>query len=173
MPECLQSPQGVLLWPPASPEDCLRSAGWSGPGSCQIFAFTLGPVGSMILCAPFKSSPWRRKWKPTPVFLPGKSHGQRPCRLQSMGSQSRTRLSDFTTLLFKSGVSVVPGLVELLQPSPAGLQSQILWRSFSWCWTPALQGLTWGSELSLLLWENLCYIISLQFVSHPPGRYGI
>jgi len=27
---------------------------------------------------------WRRKWKPTPVFLPGKSHGQR--RLQSMGS---------------------------------------------------------------------------------------
>ena len=23
------------------------------------------------------SSPWRRKWKPTPVFLPGKSHGKR------------------------------------------------------------------------------------------------
>ena len=22
-------------------------------------------------------SPWRRKWQPTPVFLPGKSHGQR------------------------------------------------------------------------------------------------
>ena len=22
-------------------------------------------------------SPWRRKWPPTPVFLPGKSHGQR------------------------------------------------------------------------------------------------
>ena len=21
--------------------------------------------------------PWRRKWKPTPVFLPEKSHGQR------------------------------------------------------------------------------------------------
>ena len=21
--------------------------------------------------------PWRRKWPPTPVFLPGKSHGQR------------------------------------------------------------------------------------------------
>jgi len=20
---------------------------------------------------------WRRKWQPTPVFLPGKSHGQR------------------------------------------------------------------------------------------------
>ena len=22
-------------------------------------------------------SPWRRKWQPTPVFMPGKSHGQR------------------------------------------------------------------------------------------------
>ena len=28
--------------------------------------------------------PWRKKWQPTPVFLPGKSHGQRSlagCRL--------------------------------------------------------------------------------------------
>ena len=39
---------------------------------------------------------WRRKWQPTPVFLPGESHGQRnlagcsPC-----GHKSRTRLSDF------------------------------------------------------------------------------
>ena len=23
------------------------------------------------------TTPWRRKWQPTPVFLPGKSHGQR------------------------------------------------------------------------------------------------
>ena len=31
---------------------------------------------------------WRRKWQPTPVFLPGKSHGWRNLvRLQSMGSQ--------------------------------------------------------------------------------------
>ena len=32
--------------------------------------------------------PWRRAWQPTPVFLPGKSHGQRKLgRLQSIGSQ--------------------------------------------------------------------------------------
>ena len=34
--------------------------------------------------------PWRRKWQPTPVSLPGESHGQRSlagCRPQSMGSQ--------------------------------------------------------------------------------------
>ena len=36
--------------------------------------------------------PWRRKWQPTPLFLPGESHGfsgipQEPGRLQSIGSQ--------------------------------------------------------------------------------------
>ena len=31
--------------------------------------------------------PWRRAWQPTPVFLPGESHGQRRWWLQSMGSQ--------------------------------------------------------------------------------------
>ena len=29
---------------------------------------------------------WRRKWQPTPVFFPGKPHGQ-PGGLQSVGSQ--------------------------------------------------------------------------------------
>ena len=33
--------------------------------------------------------PWRRKWQPTPVFLPGESHGQReePGGLRSIRSQ--------------------------------------------------------------------------------------
>ena len=29
---------------------------------------------------------WRRKWQPTPVFLPGESQGQEPGGLPSMGS---------------------------------------------------------------------------------------
>ena len=38
--------------------------------------------------------PWGRKWQSTPVFLPGKSHGQRSLA-GYMGSQkSQTRLSD-------------------------------------------------------------------------------
>ena len=38
---------------------------------------------------------WRRKWQPTPVCLPGKPRGFRgTSRLQSMGSQSQTRLTD-------------------------------------------------------------------------------
>ena len=32
--------------------------------------------------------PWRREWQPTPVFLPGESHGRKePGRLQSIESQ--------------------------------------------------------------------------------------
>ena len=45
--------------------------------------------------------PWRRKWQSTPGLLPGKSPGQRSLvnYIQPMGSQSRTRLSDFTFTL--------------------------------------------------------------------------
>ena len=45
------------------------------------------PGGSMLKNLPAKQEtrfnswirkiPWRRKWQPTTVFLPGKSHGQR------------------------------------------------------------------------------------------------
>ena len=38
---------------------------------------------------------WRRKWQPTPVFLPGESHGQRSLAGYSLwGHKSQTRLSD-------------------------------------------------------------------------------
>ena len=33
-----------------------------------------GDVGSI---PGVRKIPWRRKWQPAPVFLPGKSHGQR------------------------------------------------------------------------------------------------
>ena len=44
---------------------------------------------------------WRRKWHPTPVFLPGESQGRGSlvgCRL--WGCVSQTRLSDFTSLSY-------------------------------------------------------------------------
>ena len=41
--------------------------------------------------------PWRRKWQPTPVFLPGESHGWRSLVGYSpWGTKSQTRLSNFT-----------------------------------------------------------------------------
>ena len=42
--------------------------------------------------------PWRRKWQPTPVFLPGESHGQRSLvGCSPWGSKSRTWLSNQPT----------------------------------------------------------------------------
>ena len=51
----------------------------------QKYGFPGGSDGKRI-CLQFKSpgfdpwvgkSPWRKAWQPTPVFLPGESHGQR------------------------------------------------------------------------------------------------
>ena len=41
--------------------------------------------------------PWRRQWHPTPVLLPGKSHGRRAWWAVVHGvAKSRTRMGDFT-----------------------------------------------------------------------------
>ena len=43
--------------------------------------------------------PWRRKWQPTPVFLPGESHRRKSLVGYSPWvAKSWTRLSDFTSL---------------------------------------------------------------------------
>ena len=47
---------------------------WGMLALCRVKQLTEGPAGSQ---SPTNSNPWRRKWQPTPVFLPGKSHGWR------------------------------------------------------------------------------------------------
>ena len=44
------------------------------------------------ICTVPGSTPWRRKWQPTPVFLPGKSHGQRSLAGYSPWGPKRVRL---------------------------------------------------------------------------------
>ena len=39
--------------------------------------------------------PWRRKWRPTPVFLPEESHGQKSLAVYSPWGCKETRLSDW------------------------------------------------------------------------------
>ena len=48
---------------------------WDFPGGSEdkASAYNAGNPGSI----PGRKISWRRKWQPTPVFLPGKSHGQR------------------------------------------------------------------------------------------------
>ena len=48
-------------------------SGFPGGSDSKEFAYNAGDPGSI----PGLGRPWRRKWQPTPVLLPGKSHGQR------------------------------------------------------------------------------------------------
>ena len=58
---------------------------WPELGNPQILLQNRGFPGRSVVKKPPATQetsgvgkiPWRRKWQPTPVFLPGKSHGQR------------------------------------------------------------------------------------------------
>ena len=74
---------------------------------CQMLHQIKYPGGSDgRVCLPFgrpgfnpcvRKIPWRRKWQPTPVLLPGKFHRWRAWRAMVHGvAKSRTQLSDFT-----------------------------------------------------------------------------
>ena len=60
---------------PASTEDVF----WGFPCGSVVKnpPANAGDAGDMGLDSWVRRIPWRRKWQPTPVFLPGKSQGQR------------------------------------------------------------------------------------------------
>ena len=69
--------------------------------------------------------PWRRKWEPTPVFMPGKSYGPRSLWATVPGvTKSRTQLSDFASLHFMlERASLITQLVKNLPE---------MWESWIW-----------------------------------------
>ena len=80
----------VLAW---------RIPGTGEPGGLQ----SMGSLGVghdwATLLSLFTFIHWRRQWHPTPVLLPGKSHGQRSLvgYIVHGVARSRTRLSNFTS----------------------------------------------------------------------------
>ena len=53
---------------------------------------------SVLLLSMYTQEWWRRKWRRTPIFLPGESHGQRSLAVYSSWScKSWTCLGDWTT----------------------------------------------------------------------------
>ena len=47
-----------------------------------------------------RKDPWRRKWQPMPIFLPGELHGQRSLEAYNPGvTKSPTRLRDWITTI--------------------------------------------------------------------------
>ena len=66
----------------------------SKPGPVDFICMTFFSPGLLVThcrrcrCDPWVGKiPWRRAWQPTPVFLLGEFHGQRPGGLQSTGLQ--------------------------------------------------------------------------------------
>ena len=95
--------------------------------------------------------PWRRKWQPTPVFLPGKSHGRRRLGLQSMASQ---RVSHWATehthiILYLKCVSSRDQLY-VLKILPDNL---ILWLVYLVYIFTSLLGFPGGAEVKASAWN--------------------
>ena len=90
--------------------------------------------------------PWRRGWQPTPIFLPGESHGQRSlmgyspwgCGLQSMGLQRvRHDFATNNTHLPQMGPALCPSQLEpsfclLLRARAMGIRPQSIQGRDSW-----------------------------------------
>ena len=75
-----------------------------------------GDAGDMGSNPCVGKSPWRRKWQPTPVFLPGESHGQR-----SLADYSPYGHTESATTKLKKLQKVLP----LKLPSPKSFLPQL------------------------------------------------
>ena len=51
--------------------------GFPGGSSGKESNSGAGDLGLIPELGRSREDPWRREWQPTPVFLPGKSHGQK------------------------------------------------------------------------------------------------
>ena len=104
--------------------------------------------------------PWRRNWQATPVFLPGKFHGQRSLAGYSpWGIKSRTWLSNWThthTHTHTTPWSQWWWFTRLESPSAA---TWSLWRRLvlSWpeVWRKRTSNCKHGFRCLLRLWEQL------------------
>ena len=79
---------------------CPDTKGSSGGSDGKVSACNTGDSRDMSsIPAWVRKIPWRGEWPPTPVFLPGKSYGQRGLAATVHGvAKSWTRLSDTLTL---------------------------------------------------------------------------
>ena len=72
---------------------------------------TAGNTGLIPL---FRKLPWKRKWQPTPVFLPGESCRQRTDGLLSIGSQRIGHSASLIAQLVKNLTSMLETWVQHL-----------------------------------------------------------
>ena len=54
----------------------------------------------------FGNVPWRRKWQFTPVFLPGKSHGQRSLQIPTVHGFTKLDMTEGLKLFWNGKVGL-------------------------------------------------------------------
>ena len=111
---CVSIPNSLIIPSPSSfpPENtCSFSSLWiSFCSVCQVMRDSnegLPAVRRPGFDPWVRKTPWQRKWQPTPVFLPGKSHG--PRSLAGYSPWGRRVGHDWATSLWRSaGLSLNP-----------------------------------------------------------------
>ena len=90
--------------------DFLKTS-WRFPGGSDgnESAYIEGDSGSI---PGLGRSPWRREWQSTPVFLPGKFHGQRSLVGYSPRGRKESDTSEQRSLLLCSIKDLYPGYVK-------------------------------------------------------------
>ena len=78
-----------------------HTAEWGFPGG-SVSEESVCSAGDLGFDPCIGEIPWRRNWQPTPVFLPGKSHGEMSLAANSMGLQEldTTGLLNLPTYLY-------------------------------------------------------------------------
>ena len=112
---------------------------------------------------------WRRKWHPTPVFLPGKSHGQRSLAGTVHGvAKSRSWLSDLAHVYTHTHTSRV-STTALAFPPQTSLSS--FWINLSALFAPITTGCMaeWIIHFyilkGILLLPSILYCMAFKFFS--------
>ena len=98
---------------------------------------------------------WRRKWQPTPVFLPGKFHGHSPQGRKELDTTERLHFTLVKMNLF-SGLAVSETL--RLNERKAFPRSDQLGFNEDWTYIPAL--------CSTMMWHILMSFLSPPYVHH-------
>ena len=83
--------------------------------------------------------PWRRKWQPTPVFLPGESHGRRSLWTTVHGVAKLSHLSKFSQLMAVK-VKVAQSCPTLCDPMDSTVHGILQARILEWVPFPFSRG---------------------------------
>ena len=89
--------------------------------------------------------PWRKAWQPTPVFLPGESHGQRSLVGYSPQSHKKLDVTEATQLV---GIGLAAPWQVASSPNTDQIQCLLHWR------VESLSLSHWGSPLGFFEGED-------------------